>query len=303
LVFVAFIWGTSFIATEIALRECSVLTLLTLRLSLATLAFLIILALRKGWRRNFGKGDALRFLFVGLLSVSLYQLMQIGANKASNASVTALFITAHPIVLCVFGMVFFGEKAGWLKILGIAAGFAGSYLIATKGRLTISGDSNYFLALGLVLLNALMWAGYSTMAKKIAARYSALDVTALTTVFGFLVLIPFLFPLGRAMKTDVLGEISRLSAGTLLAGAYLAFVCTTLGYALWLYCLARGEVSNAGYYLYLEPVFTLLVAPLFVGNQLSASLAAGGAAVFIGLFLVHLDGRRRAPATKTAGGP
>ncbi len=297
LILVSFIWGTSFIATEIALKECSVLTLLILRLSIASLAFLCMLLWRKEWKKKFTKRDALHFLVIGCLSVSLYQLMQIGANKVSNASVTSLFITAHPIVLCVFGIAFFGEKAGRYKIIGIATGFAGSYLIATKGRLSLAGDSGYFLALGLILLNSLMWAGYSTLAKKTASKYSPLDVTGLMTVFGFLFFIPFLFPLEWLLKTNVFQEIAHLSTRTILAVVYLSFVCTIAGYALWLYCLTRGEVSNAGYYLYLEPVFTLLVAPLFVGNQLNTHLIVGGVAIFLGLFFIHVDKRRRAPAT------
>jgi drug/metabolite transporter (DMT)-like permease len=49
----------------------------------------------------------------------------------------------------------------------------------------------------------------------------------------------------------------------------------------------KVEISIAGYYLYLEPIFTILVAPLFIGNQLTSYLAIEGTLIFIGLVFIN----------------
>ncbi len=245
LVLVSFIWGTSFIATEIALKEVSVLTLLLLRLSIASIIFIVILLFRKEWKRNFQKKDLLYLLLVGLLSVSFYQLLQIGANKLSNASVTSLFITIHPILLCLFGTVFFREKISRNKMIGILAGFIGALTIGTKGTFALSEGTSYILAFVLIFFNALMWSGYSVLAKKISGRFSSFDLTGIMTVLGFLFFLPFSVPLTKIMGTDISREAMHISLKTGVAVIYLAVVCTIMGYFLWQYCLKSPRARSA----------------------------------------------------------
>ena len=69
---------------------------------------------------------------------------------------------------------------------------------------------------------------------------------------------------------------------------YLAIICTITGYVLWLYCINKMEISKAGYYLYLEPVFTVIIALFFIGNQLKGYLLIGGILIFIGLIFINI---------------
>ena len=95
--------------------------------------------------------------------------------------------------------------------------------------------------------------------------------------------------IGKILDINVIAELSTISFRTTLAILYLSLICTILAYCLWAYSLKRFELSKAGYYLYLEPVFTILVAPLFIGNQLTICLIIGGILIFIGLLLVNLN--------------
>ncbi len=293
LLFVSFIWGSSFIATEIALKDVSVLTLLILRLGLASLIFILILVFRKDWKKKINNKDILYFLFLGLLSVSIYQLLQITANKLSNASITSFFISLHPIVLALLGIIVFKEKMNLYKIIGITAGFLGSIIIASKGNFTINENTNYYLALFCVILNSMMWGGYSTLAKKVSIKYSSFDVTALMTILGLIFFLPISLLLSNTFHINIIQETSKLSLKAIGAIIYLALICTITGYALWLYCINKLEISKAGYYLYLEPVFTIILAPFFVGNQLKVSLIIGGILIFIGLIFINIVKKRQ----------
>ncbi|MDR0603252.1 MAG: DMT family transporter [Bacteroidales bacterium] len=289
LLIVSFIWGTSFVATEIALRECSVVTLLILRLGTATVIFTICLLLRMNWKKNVNQKDIFSFFLIGTLGVSLYQFLQITANQLSNASITSFFISMHPILLTLFGFLFHKEKITKFKILGIAFGFVGTIFIATNGKFNFSSNINYLLAFLCLFANSAMWASYSSLSKKMAQRYMPFDLTALTTVIGFLFLLP-LIPVIN--ESNILLEIKEFSFSTYLAIGYLSFFCTIFAYVLWLYCLKKMEISNAGYYLYLEPVFTISVAPLFLSNQLTRFLIIGGIMIFTGLICIHVKSKK-----------
>ncbi len=288
LLLVSFIWGSSFVATEIALKEISVLTLLVLRLGFASIIFLIILLFRKEWKLKINIKDIIYFLLIGLLSISIYQLLQITANKLSNASVTSFFISLHPIILIFFGIMVFKEKLNIFKIIGIIFGFLGSIIIASKGSLLFTENINYFIALICVILNALMWGVYSTLAKKISGKYSSFDITALMTIFGMVCFIPIAFILSKLFNIHIIKEALTLSFSAILAIIYLVLICTITGYVLWLHCINKMEISKAGYYLYLEPIFTIIIALFFIGNQLKDYLIIGGILIFIGLIFINI---------------
>ena len=291
LLLTSFMWGTSFIATEIVLQEVSVLTTLVCRLGLAALVLLIIV-----WVKDRGKirisGKSLFYLIVlGLLSTSLYQLVQISANKLANASITALFTSLHPMVLAIFGGIFFKEKLGWPKISGILLGLIGSLYIATRGTFALNHNIHYSMALLLLLLNSFMWASYSSLSKKLDNVFSSFDLIAYMTIVGFIAFLPLALVLAHYQRIDFIQEMSRLSFRAVAALVYLSVFCTILAYMLWIYCLRRVDMGKAGYFLYLEPVFAMAVAPFFVGNQINHYVLVGALLIFLGLVLINIRKR------------
>jgi drug/metabolite transporter (DMT)-like permease len=281
-------WGTSFIATEMVLKEASVLTTLVCRLGLAALVLLIIV-----WVKDRGKirinGKSFFYLVVlGLLSTSLYQLVQISANKLANASITALFTSLHPMVLAVFGRIFFKEKLGWLKVGGILLGLLGSLYIATRGTFELNHNIHYSVALLLLLVNSFMWASYSSLSKKLDQVFSSFDLIAYMTIIGFIAFLPLALILAHYQRIDLIREMSRLSLRAVGALVYLSVFCTILAYMLWIYCLRRMDMGKAGYFIYLEPVFAMAVAPLFVGNQINQYVVIGALLIFLGLIFINI---------------
>jgi drug/metabolite transporter (DMT)-like permease len=288
LLLTSFIWGTSFIATEIALREASVLTVLLGRLGIAAVVLAIIITVkRRGGAKLSGK--AFFYLVVlGLLSTSLYQLIQISANKLANASITSIFVSMHPLVLALFGAIFFREKLGGTRIAGILLGLIGSLYIATNGTFMPDHNIRFTAALLLLLLNSFMWASFSSLSKKLEGMFSSFDLIAYTTIIGFVTFLPVALPLARFQGIDPIREASRLSFRAVAALLYLALFCTILAYLLWIRCLRRTDMGKAGYYLYLEPAFTMAVAPLLVDNQINRYVLIGAMFIFLGLVMVNI---------------
>ncbi|RPI73857.1 MAG: DMT family transporter [Desulfobacteraceae bacterium] len=291
LLLASFLWGTSFIATEMVLKEVSVLTTLIGRLGLAALILLVVIWVKDRGRAPITRKSFFYLVVLGLLSTSLYQWVQISANKFANASITSLFTSVHPMVLALCGGIFFKEKLGCFKISGILLGLMGSLYIATQGTFAINHNVRYSIALLLLILNSFMWASFSSLSKKLDTVFSSFDLIAYMTVIGFIAFMPIGLILAHYQGIDLIQEISGLSFRAVGALVFLSVFCTILASMLWIYSIRRTDMGKAGYYLYLEPVFAMAVAPFFVGNQINRYVLIGAFLIFIGLIFINIRKR------------
>jgi O-acetylserine/cysteine efflux transporter len=70
--------------------------------------------------------------------------------------------------------------------------------------------------------------------------------------------------------------------------AYLGIVMTALGYTCWYHVLGRYPASQAGPYLLLLPVFSILGGWLFLGEPINQTMLLGGAVIVFGVALLTL---------------
>jgi len=122
---------------------------------------------------------------------------------------------------------------------------------------------------------------YSTLSRRLMKRIgNPLMVTAYTTLFGLLFLIPL-------SLTSDWGAVARLTTDQWLSILYLAVVCSCIGYFLWNYTLSKLEAVKATVWLYLEPVAAFIGSFALFGQVPTALTLIGGAAIIIGAFLTN----------------
>jgi len=83
---------------------------------------------------------------------------------------------------------------------------------------------------------------------------------------------------------------SAISASSVFAVVYLAFIATLLGYSLWSRLISRYPASQVAPFSLLVPIIGLASASLLLGEQLSAVQIAGAAFVMMGL-VINVSGR------------
>ena len=69
--------------------------------------------------------------------------------------------------------------------------------------------------------------------------------------------------------------------------AFLGIVCSGLAYIFWYDALQALPVAQTGAFLYLEPVSTVIVAALILGEQLYLFTMMGGVLILAGVWLVN----------------
>jgi drug/metabolite transporter (DMT)-like permease len=275
------IWGFSFIATKVALREVHPFTLLTLRFGIgAFLLLLFQLNQDKGFFKGFSQRDWIYILLLAAAGIAGHNLLQAYGLLYTTAIHTGWIIAIQPIFITLTARLFLREAITVRKIIGIILGFSGIFLVISKGAFSLSlfRFSSTFGDL-LVLMSALTWAAFTVGGRGFLSRFSPLVTIATIMMVGCLITFPL-----SALK----GEwkiLSHISLSGWMGIFFLGIFCSGLAYLFWYSALEKMDSSIVGVYLYLEPFVTLIGAYLFLGEEIHWITLTGGGMTLIGVYL------------------
>jgi drug/metabolite transporter (DMT)-like permease len=282
------LWGLSFVATRVALREISPVTLVFARWVLGLALLLAIQA----WQRKPllpPRGSLGALALMGFIGVFFHHMLQSYALTTTSAIRTGWLIGLIPLWSALIAIVFLRERPGPLKLAGLAIGFAGAALIVTRGEVaanglpmpTTRGDL-------LILASTLNWAIYTALGYVTIRRLGSLRATTGAIVFGLAMLaVPFVLLQGW-------NELPRLSTLGWSAVAFLGLGCSGLAYLFWYQALEKVDSTSVASFLYLEPLVTLAAAVPLLGEPVTALTVLGGVIVLAGVALVQRSSRPRA---------
>lgn len=279
-IFVASMWGLSFVAASYVLDVLSPVLLAALRFIIASIIFAPV-AIRAALKGEIpSKPDLRDMLLLGFLSISIYFWLQYTGVQLAGPEISAIIVVGFiPILTGLVSRVILKEKFDSKRILGIALGFIGVSTITLPGMLLGRLDRNYLFGVACLIGNAVCFSLYSTLSRRLLKKYSqpAL-VTSYVTVFGTLALIPM-------SLTSDWSMVLTLSPSQWGAVLFLASVCSGLAYFLWNYALSRIDSVKAAVWLYLEPVVAFIGVFLLYGTVPEGLTMLGGAMVLAGALL------------------
>jgi len=280
--FVAIVlWGLSFVATRLALREVPPVTLVVARFGIGAALLLGVLALRRQHLVP-PRSSWPALLLMGFVGLFVHQLLQSHALTMTTAVRTGWLIGLTPIWAALLAALFLGERFGPAKLAGLAVGFAGAIVVVTRGQFTRES-----LALPstpgdlLILASTLNWALYTVLSVRTLRRLGSLPATAAAMALGWAMLLP-LFVAQRGWRP--LAHVSPRGWGAIV---FLGVGCSGLAYWLWCSALERIEASRVAAFLYLEPLVTLAAAVPLLGEPVGIPTLAGGALVLAGVAITQ----------------
>jgi drug/metabolite transporter (DMT)-like permease len=275
--FAVIVWGASFIATKIAVREAGPLTVICLRFGVGVLVLFAAVARRGGFYLP-PASDLARFFAIGVLGITLHQGLQVTGLVTALASTTSWIITATPLTMALVGWIVLKERLRWRQVAGIAVGAAGVLLVVSRGnwRALAAGS---FGSIGdlLVSLSTFTWALFSVYSRQVLQRHAAATMMLYVMLGGWLAAtLPWLVAGG-------LSDIPRLTAAGWLAIVFLGVFCSGLAYIFWYDALRLLPAARVGILLYLEPLVTMAVAAALLGEAVTASAILGGVVILVGV--------------------
>jgi drug/metabolite transporter (DMT)-like permease len=268
--------GGTFPIAKIAVSSIEPFTLALLRFGIASATMLLIIV-TTGRVRRIERGDWLRFIMLGLLAVPLNQLLFLYGLKFTTAGRSALYYGATPIFVFLLAVLYLKEKVTPLKVIGIAASFAGVAVILRGGRM----DEGVLFGDFLVILAVIAWAAYTVFGKKLLKKYGALTVTAYALIIGTVAYLPIgIIP---AIRFDY----SQVPDAAWLSLLYIAIMTSVVAYSIWYWALARMEASKLSIFQNLQPVFAAILSIIVVGETFGFDFYLGGALVISGVLLTQ----------------
>ena len=276
----AFVWGTSFAVSKLALHSVPPLWLAWIRFVLASAILLVWLLVRhEDLRLNRQAFGAM--VLGGVLGYTLNHIFENLGLALSTASEISLMMGVFPVLsLLVEGLVYH-RKFSRSTVAGIALSVVGVALIINPHSLGGALGGKRLLGDGLVILSGICWAFYSVLVKNLSKNSSASRTAMFQMLFGSIVLLPLAGGFERV--------VFPIPATAVWAVIYLAVFCSVGGYSLYNYGVARMESTQAVSILNLIPVFGVLTSWVILHETVAVIQLAGGAIVLLGVLLSLRD--------------
>jgi drug/metabolite transporter (DMT)-like permease len=280
------LWGGSFFFNGVALRELPPLTLVLLRVALASLILLPLLR-ANGIRFPTGFSGWKPFFAIGLLNNVLpFSLIVVGQTTIPSGLASILNATT-PLFTVVIMAAAGEEKLHARRIAGVVVGLIG-VVILRGGHFDGQGFlDGFWTGQGVGILLCLAGAFSYGLAALVARRLLSNSPPLGTATFQLLASsVMMVFVAGFAERP---WQLPMPGAATSFAVIGLAVLSTALAYIVFFQILRRSGASNVMLVTLLIPITAIVLGYLVLGEQIASREIAG--ALVIGSALLLIDGR------------
>lgn len=296
------VWGSTFMAVTIAVRDLPPLLAMGIRHVTAGL-LLLAWALPRGDRA----GDPIGRRQLGAAALFGGALFLAGhgglawAQQTVPSGVAALLIGSIPLWIALLDRVVFGKRLHPVAYVGLTTGFLGlAFLLDPFGE----GAVDRVGAL-VAVLAAFAWAAGSLYSRGAPLPRRPLVSAGLAALCGGVLLTV------ASVLSGELGD-TRFTANALLAVGYLVVVGTLIGFTAYVWLLRAAPTSLVATYAYVNPIVAVALGSALLGEEVTAQMLAAGAAIVISVALIvgtsgataepgrGLRRRQRAPARTAA---
>jgi drug/metabolite transporter (DMT)-like permease len=273
------LWGGSFFFNGLALKELPPLTLVLLRVTLATL---ILLPLLRAYRIDFPADVSgwMPFFAVALFNNVLpFSLIVVGQTFITSG--LASILNATTPLFTVIVMAASGEEGfSRQRIAGVTIGLIGVIILRGGFGLDLAGQGT---GIALCLAAALSYG----VAALLARRHLAQSPPLATATFQLLASSVMMAMI--ASIVDRPWQLLLPGAATCLAVAGLALLSTAIAYIVFFQILRRSGATNVMLVTLLIPITAILLGAVALGENISVREIFG--ALVIGSALLVIDGR------------
>ncbi|WP_205729264.1 DMT family transporter [Ferrimonas aestuarii] len=267
------LWASSFIALKVAFQSYDPWTVIAGRMWVASFCF--VLFWKKLFNFQYQAGDWKVLAIMGAVEPCLYFVLEGMALQYTSAGQAGMVTALSPVMVAVVAFFALGERINKVAALGLTIAIGGVVLLGSTGEATESAP-NPMLGNFLELLAMLCAAIFSVCLKVLSKRYSALTLTAYMSAVGAVFFTPLALLKGGPWFVS-----SQAISAILFLGAFV-----TLGaYLLYNYAIAHMPVTRAASFVNLIPVFTLILAYLWLGETLTGIQFVACGIVLFGVVL------------------
>lgn len=264
------LWGLNFAVAKIGLQQLPPIFLVASRFLLVAVMLLPFA------KRPHGQWGAI-FVIAVVLGLLHFSFMFNGLRSV-DAATAAIAIQLQVPFAALLAAIFFHDKLGWRRALGMTIAFLGVAVIAGEPRL----DGQY-LALGLVITASFIWSIANVMIKRLH-EIDGVTLNAWMALFA----TPMLFAASWVMEDGQIQALQQADFWAYFAVIYQAVAVVVIGYGCWYWLLRRYQMNQLMSSTLLVPFFGVLSGIVFLGESLTANLISGGIMTIAGVGIIIL---------------
>ena len=274
------IWGMASPIFKFALTNIPPFTLAFIRFFFAGLIFLPM-ALSK-WQKLTTR-QWLEIILVGFFGITInISFFFLGVVKTESINVP-IIASSGPIFIYLLSIIFLKEKPKLKVLTGMLIALVGVLFIILS-PLILDGKKFMIGAVegNLFILIATLGSVLQTVfGRDILKKVNALQVSAITFLFGSLTFIPFI------PKEFSSWDISFLNIAGWTGIIFGVFFSSALAYFLFYYGVSRLKAQDVGIFTYIDPLAAIVVAAPLLHEYPNLFYIFGGILIFGGIYFAE----------------
>ncbi len=289
-----FVWGSTFLAIRVGVREVPPLLLASMRFFVAGVVLF-------GWMRLRGTPSPTRREWTSalLLAVCIFVVdygLLFWAEQRVPSGIAAVMMATIPVFMVLSEILFLRTQRLTFRLaLALLVGIGGVSVLVSRSLSLSLGEVpiNPRGTVALVIA-AMSWSIASTLTRKLALPASKVMSSGAQMLAGGILL---------AAAAAILGEyrgfhIQAVSRGAWFALAYLIVAGSIVGFTAYVWLIHHESPTKVGTYAYVNPVVAVIVGYFLGGETVGSRTLLGTLLVLVSVVVITTT-----PARKRAGSP
>ena len=225
------------------------------------------------------KKDILYLFFCSFFGMMINQIFfHLGLNLTSPVN-SSIIMSINPIFAFIFTALILKEKITFIKGSGLAIGFFSVMLLIFKDGIPNKQSSTFFGDIS-ILVNAISWALYTVIIKKMLEKYHLITVMKWTFLFGCFTIIPVGYNDWSSM------DWLSISLSAWMGIGFVVVFVTYVGYLLIAFGLRNLSPTIVSTYSYTQPVIAAYLATLLGQDHVDFKMIIPALLSFVSIYIV-----------------
>jgi drug/metabolite transporter (DMT)-like permease len=285
-----FVWGSTFLAIRIGVREVPPFLLAAMRFLVAGVV-LYGWAIARGERSPSGRQWASVSLLALLIFVLDYGLV-FWAEQRVPSGLAAVMMATIPAFMALSEIIFLGTQRLTVRLaLALLIGLSGVAVLVSRS-LNLGGAPIDELGAVALVVASMSWSVASALTRKLPLPPSKVMSSGAQMLAGGVFL---------ALTSAALGEFRNFHPGAVSRGAwlsllYLIVACSIIAFTAYVWLIHHESPTKVGTYAYVNPVVAVLLGYFLGGEVLGLRTILGTVFVLISVVVITTTGAKK-PAT------
>jgi len=246
------------------------ITVLFLRFTIAAI-FMVAIMAAKGIA--FPRGRTLVSLtLMGALGYVGFSLAFFTALTMAPAGLVAILLYLYPAFVTILAMVFLKKPITILKFVALSMTFAGTILIVG-----LESSNGQILGVVFGITAAVLYSIYIVVGSKVILNAGAFPASTIVIISAGVIFSGIVAVKGVQFPATLIGWVSVFA---------IALVSTALAIVTFFAGLKKIDPSNASMISTLEPVVTIVLAAVILGEAVTISKILGGIMILVAVILL-----------------